>query len=138
MTGRNMKAIASLGGQSLKAKPAPASCERCGKSFSGKMWHSFLGHLGLHGLADRHFRGDIKAAQRRLQRNGLAKQDPAPWNGAWPKYKPILTPARIVELEEDLSRAGLMLRHGANEAVKQAARQSLELIEIELAELRGH
>jgi hypothetical protein len=50
---------------------------------------AWLGHLGLHGLADKYFDGDIKAAQTRLRRNGLARQDPAPWNGAWPKYKPV-------------------------------------------------
>ena len=52
-------------------------------------WHSYLGHLGLHGLADNHFGGDLEAAQRHLRGNGLARQDPAPWNGAWPKYVPL-------------------------------------------------
>jgi hypothetical protein len=56
---------------------------------AGRSWHSYLGHLGLHGLADRHFGGDIEAAQRQLRRNGLARQDPAPWNGAMPEYRPV-------------------------------------------------
>lgn len=79
-----------LGGLAVAKKHAPLKCPRCGKEYPfATPWHSYLGHLGLHGLADNHFGGDIKAAQRRLQRNGLARQDPAPWNGAWPKYKPI-------------------------------------------------
>ncbi|MCK6625549.1 MAG: hypothetical protein L6R45_10285 [Anaerolineae bacterium] len=48
-----------------------------------------LGHLGLHGWADKRFGGDMAAAQKRLQQNGLARLDPAPWNGAWPKYRPV-------------------------------------------------
>ncbi len=79
--------IRSKGGKAVKDKYPPAYCERCGKEITwGTTWHQYLGHLGLHGLADKYFDGDIKAAQRRLQRNGLARQDPAPWNGAWPKY----------------------------------------------------
>ena len=30
-----------------------------------------------------------EAAQTRLRNNGLARQDPMPYNGAWPKYKSI-------------------------------------------------
>ena len=52
-------------------------------------WHSYLGHLGLHGLADRYFGGDLQAAQQHLRNNGLARQDAAPWNGAWPTYQPL-------------------------------------------------
>lgn len=59
-----------------------ATCPRCGEDMSGRVWHSFLGHLGLHGLADRYFDGDMQAAQKSLRNNGLARQDPAPWNGA--------------------------------------------------------
>jgi hypothetical protein len=46
-------------------------------------------HLGLHGLADKYFDGDIDAAQRRLRQNEIAGQDPAPWNGAFPKYRRV-------------------------------------------------
>lgn len=55
----------------------------------GRSWHSYLGHLGLHGLAERYFDGDIQAAQTRLRQNGLARQDPFPANGAWPRYAPV-------------------------------------------------
>jgi hypothetical protein len=78
-----------LGGQAVKDKIPPALCPRCDKPMAGRSWHSYLGHLGLHGLADNHFQGDIQAAQKHLFRNSLAVLDPAPWNGAWPKYRPI-------------------------------------------------
>jgi hypothetical protein len=55
----------------------------------GRVWYSYLGHLGLHGLANKYFEGDIAAAQKHLRENGLARQDPAPWNGAWRPYRPI-------------------------------------------------
>lgn len=83
------------GGLAVASKIPPAHCPRCGKEIMfGSPWHSFLGHLGLHGLADKYFNGDIQAAQRHLRNNGLARQDPAPWNGAWPQYSPV---QRIVE-----------------------------------------
>ncbi len=58
-----------LGGQAIKHKPAPTCCPRCGKQLNGRSWHSYLGHLGLHGLADRYrlWRGDLEAAQTRLR-----------------------------------------------------------------------
>jgi hypothetical protein len=80
------------GGLAVRTKEAPLHCPRegCAKTFDFcTPWHSYLGHLGLHGLADNYFDGDLEAAQRHLRKNGLAPQDPAPWNGAWPKYKPI-------------------------------------------------
>jgi hypothetical protein len=80
---------ASLGGQAVKHKTPPETCPRCSQRMAGRKWHSYLGHLGLHGLADRYFDSDIQAALRRLRSNGLASQDPAPWNGAWPSYVPI-------------------------------------------------
>jgi hypothetical protein len=80
---------ASLGGQAVKDKTPPKTCIRCGQSMAGRSWHSYLGHLGLHGLADRYFEGDLKATQQRLRCNGLARQDPCPYNGAWPKYVPV-------------------------------------------------
>ena len=80
---------APRGGQAVKTRTPPETCLRCGRSMAGRKWHSYLGHLGLHGLADKYFDGDLKAAQRRLRANGLARQDPAPWNGAWPEYIPV-------------------------------------------------
>lgn len=79
-----------LGGLAVAKKFAPNRCPKCGKIFPFlTSWHTYLGHLGLHGLADKYFGGDIEAAQKHLRNNGLARQDPAPWNGAWPKYRPI-------------------------------------------------
>lgn len=84
------RAAQSKGGKAVADKQPPAYCPKCGKEIMwGTPWHSYLGHLGLHGLADNHFGGDINAAQKRLRENGLARSDPAPWNNAWPKYKPI-------------------------------------------------
>lgn len=80
---------ASSGGKAVATKKPPDTCPRCSESMAGRSWHSYLGHLGLHGLADNWFGGDIEAAQRRLRRNGLARQDPAPGNGAWPEYRPV-------------------------------------------------
>jgi hypothetical protein len=79
------------GGLAVAKKLAPtAPCPRCGKMYPFQTsWMTWLGHLGLHGLADNHFDGDIKAAQRHLRNNGLARQDPVPWNNAWPKYRPV-------------------------------------------------
>jgi hypothetical protein len=85
--GRQMGA--ALGGQAVSRKQAPAVCPRCGREMQGKSWHAWLGHLGLHGLADRWFQGDIQACQQRLRDNGRARQDPAPWNGAWTPYVPL-------------------------------------------------
>ena len=80
----------SKGGKAVADKFPPAYCPKCGKEILwGTTWHAYLGHLGLHGLADRYFSGDIEAAQTRLLNNGLARQDPMPYNGAWPKYKSI-------------------------------------------------
>ncbi len=81
---------APLGGRAVGSKTPPPVCRRCGRSMEGRTWHSYLGHLGLHGLADKHFGGDLHAAQRRLRNNGLARQDPAPGNGAWPSYRPVM------------------------------------------------
>lgn len=79
-----------LGGRAVAAKTAPLCCPRCGKTYPfAHPWMAHLGHLGLHGLADKYFNGDIKAAQKRLQQNGLARLDPAPWNNAWPRYRPV-------------------------------------------------
>lgn len=79
------------GGLAVSHKQPPHTCPRCGQPMAGRTWHSYLGHLGLHGLADNHFGGDLAAAQQRLRENGLARQDPAPWNRAFPLYKPITT-----------------------------------------------
>jgi hypothetical protein len=80
---------APLGGQAAKRLAPPTTCPRCGRRMDNRTYHAYLGHLGLHGLADRYFAGDLPAAQARLRANALAVQDPAPWNGAWPAYRPI-------------------------------------------------
>jgi len=79
----------SLGGKAVIAKSPPEKCPHCDASMLGRSWHSYLGHLGLHGLADKYFDGDIEAAQKRLRSNGLARQDPFAGNGAWPAYQPV-------------------------------------------------
>lgn len=83
------KSDRSAGGRAVKSKRPPPVCPKCGLKMNGRNWHSYIGHLGLHGLADSYFGGDIAAAQKRLRENGMAKQDPTPWNNAMPKYKPI-------------------------------------------------
>ena len=92
------RTIQSLGGRAVISKDPPKTCPRCDQSMDGRTYHSYLGHLGLHGLADRYFNGDIQAAQKRLRSNGLARQDPFPGNGAWPAYQPIQQTA--LELEQ--------------------------------------
>ena len=79
----------SLGGKAIKKKKPPDVCPRCGKPMKNRVWHSFLGHLGLHGLADNYFGGDIEAAQFHLRRNGQARTDSAPYNGAFPRYQEL-------------------------------------------------
>jgi hypothetical protein len=73
---------ASLGGLAVKDRMPPAKCPRCGESMAGRSWHSYLGHLGLHSTADRHYGGDAVAALR----DALSKQDPVPENGAWQQW----------------------------------------------------
>ncbi len=87
------KRTCSLGGKAVSRKQPPRTCPRCGHPMTGRTWHSYLGHLGLHGLADNHFGGDIKAAQKRLRENALAlAEQGASWsNGAWGQYRPIIT-----------------------------------------------
>ena len=55
---------APLGGRAVGSKTPPAVCPHpgCGRSMAGRTWHSYLGHLGLHGLADNWFCGDLDAA----------------------------------------------------------------------------
>lgn len=80
------------GGLAAAQLDSPLNCPRCGKEFP---WFvdrmAYLGHLGLHGLADKYFNGDIRAAQKRLRENGLARQEEgATWqNGAFRPYQPI-------------------------------------------------
>ena len=92
------KKIHSLGGKAVAAKPVPPQCPRCGKSMQGRVYHSYLGHLGLHGLADKYFDGDIEAAQKQLRENGRARSDPFPGNGAWRPYR------QIIDLEKEVDR----------------------------------
>jgi len=86
---RGRKIGAAAGGKAVVNKTPPDVCPRCGQSMAGRSWHSYLGHLGLHGLADNWFCGDLEMAQRQLRRNGLARQDPMPGNGGWPAYRPV-------------------------------------------------
>lgn len=82
-----------LGGRAVAKKHPPAYCPRCGKEIEWTAtWHSYLGHLGLHGLADKYFNGDIEAAQKRLRENGIARQEEgATWsNGAFKPYHPVM------------------------------------------------
>jgi len=83
------KKIQRLGGQAVIGKAVPDRCPRCSQSMCGRVWHSYLGHLGLHGLADRYFEGDIASTQKRLRENGWARMDPFPGNGAWRRYVPL-------------------------------------------------
>lgn len=80
----------SLGGKAVISKTPPQRCPRCNQSMQGRSYHSYLGHLGLHGLADKYFDGDVQATQKRLRENGRARSDPFPGNGAWKPYRPIL------------------------------------------------
>ena len=80
---------AAQGGRAVSAKVPPTVCPDCGRNLSGYSWHRYLGHRGLHGLAVRYFGGDLDATQRRLRENGIARQDPAAWNGAFRRYTPV-------------------------------------------------
>ena len=57
----------------------PAACPHCGCSLAGYDFNRYLGHLGLHGLANNHFAGDLVAAPTTLARERLepAKSDPS-------------------------------------------------------------
>jgi len=99
---RGRRIGAPLGGRAVAKKKPPKVCPECGLSMAGRSWHSYLGHLGLHGLANAHFGGDLDAAQKRLRENGLARQDPAPRNGAWPRYRPVTSMNGEEEREEEI------------------------------------
>lgn len=77
----------SAGGLAVKSKPFPSHCPRCRASLAGKTYHGYLAHLGLHGYADRYYCGNLSAAARQLAYNGLASQDPMPYNGAFSRRK---------------------------------------------------
>lgn len=77
------------GGKAVIEKTPPEKCPRCKALMQGRTYHSFLGHMGMHGLADKYFGGDVDAAQKRLRENGLARQDPFRANGAFKPYRPI-------------------------------------------------
>jgi hypothetical protein len=83
------KRIHVLGGRAVKSLPVPEKCPKCGEPMQGRVYHSYLGHLGLHGLAEKYFNGDVEAAQKRLRENGRARSDKFPGNGAWKQYQPI-------------------------------------------------
>lgn len=79
----------SRGGKACINLEVPVECPRCGKLMIGRSYHSYLGHLGLHGIANKYFEGDVTAAQKRLRENGRARTDPFPGNSAWKPYRPI-------------------------------------------------
>lgn len=68
----------SRGGQKVAQRQPPDTCPHCNAPMQARKWHSYLGHLGLHGLADNWFNGDIEAAQKHLRENGLAINSPGP------------------------------------------------------------
>ncbi len=72
----------SRGGLAVAAIPPPNCCPRCPKS-RFRSWHQYIGHLGLHGFADRYCGGDLRAAARKFNLLGIAATDPIPWNGAF-------------------------------------------------------
>lgn len=82
------------GGKAVSKKYAPLyPCPHCGKVYPvATPYMAWLGHMGLHGLANRYFGGDIRAAQRRLSDNGRARQEAgASWsNGAFKPYRPVM------------------------------------------------
>lgn len=79
---------APLGGAAVAKLTPPDRCPLCDREIRGN-WYAYLGHLGLHGMADNHFGGDLIAAQKHIRQNGLAAQDPFPTNQAWPQHKPL-------------------------------------------------
>lgn len=88
----------ALGGIATKELSPPARCPRCGASMRGRSWHSYLGHKGMHGLADRAFAGNVSAAARQMAKNALARaENGATWaNGAWlGAYKPLIPYRRL-------------------------------------------
>jgi len=89
------KRIHVLGGRAAVNNPVPAVCPYCHASMQGRSYHSYLGHLGLHGLANKYFKGNLQAAQKRLRENGRARSDPFRGNGAWKPYRPILVTMEI-------------------------------------------
>src|SRR5690349_1761265 len=98
MTSAQLSAC-QAGGKAVGRKTPPVCCPRCSRSMEGKSWYSWLGHRGLHALADRYFGGDILAAQQRLRENGQARQDPAPWNTAFARYRPVTNGSLSARLE---------------------------------------
>lgn len=51
--------------------------------------------------------------------------------------KPVDHSAKIIELEQDLATARRDVQHGSTETWRNADRRAIQLIEAELAELRG-
>ena len=83
----------SQGGRATAALPG-GICPRpdCVSSFDTRM--QLLGHLGLHGFADRFTGGDLIKARLKLGLTGAAATDPAPWNGAFAEGHKILAQIR--------------------------------------------
>ena len=68
--------ISRRGGRARAARLSPAR-------------RSQIARLGWLAMVARRFAGDAAAAKRWLTMKGLAAQDPAPWNGAWPDPGPM-------------------------------------------------
>lgn len=85
--------VQRMGGRAVIERTPPETCPRCGNSMKGRVYHSYLGHLGIHGLADKYFNGDVEETQKRLRENGRARQEPFRANGARQSYKPL--PVRV-------------------------------------------
>lgn len=96
----------SAGGLAVKSTPFPMRCPRCRASLAGKTYHGYLGHMGLHTYADRYYCGHMSAAARQLAYNGLASQDPMPWNGAfqWRKKSAQIYQAKEPIMKTDFSQ----------------------------------
>jgi hypothetical protein len=68
----------SAGGKAVKDKVPPETCPRCQQPMIGRVWHSYLGHLGLHGLADKRFGGDIVKGSKTPATKRFSKGGPGP------------------------------------------------------------
>lgn len=71
------------GGKRVSQKMPPEKCPRCDKCLLAYNWMMYLGHLRRHSYADKHFNGNMKAANENLQKRAWAAGDPYPRNGAF-------------------------------------------------------
>ena len=77
----------SRGGLAAARLPG-GTCEKCNTSFRSHM--KLIGHLGLHGFADRFANGNLDKARLLLGLTGAAATDPFPQNGAFAEGHKIL------------------------------------------------